>query len=136
MDKLWTTGVAAVQGAVVDYQIRTASGLSVSLPADNWIEAFGRALAIFGRDASQIAVLAVHRVDGRFYIEDSRGDAYIVQESSVLGVVAVPPRVATPAPATRRRTTWVPPDAAPPPLDVPRPARLDRARGRVADPTS
>ena len=121
----------------MDYQIRSASGLSVSLPADNWIEAFGRALAIFGRDASSISVLAVHRVDGRFYIEDSKGDAYIVQESSVLGVRANPPRsTATPAPVSRRTTTWVPPDATPPPLDTPRPTQMERRLHRVADPTT
>ena len=118
----------------MDYQIRSSSGLSVSLPADNWIEAFGRALAIFGRDVSRISGLAVHRIDGRFYVEDSFGEGYIVQETGVLGVVANPPRASiTPAPVSRRTTTWVPPDSPPPPLDTPRPSRMSTPDHRVGD---
>jgi hypothetical protein len=108
----------------MDYVIKTSNGLSVSLPADNWIEAFGRALSMLGRDPSAISMLSVHRIDGRYYLEDSFGDGYMVQETGVIGVVAIPPRSATPAPASRRTTTWVPPDASPPPLDTPRPTGM------------
>lgn len=121
----------------MDYQIRSGSGLAVSLPARNWIEAFGRALAVFGRDTSKITVLAIRRMDGRFYVEDSHGHIYMIQETVVMDVVAVPPRAsATPAPIGRRTTSWVLPDVSPPPLDTPSPSVMRRAVQRVRDTTS